>query len=326
MRWPTREEGRQLLVRLGVPERDLSAVLEQYPDDGTRPWWWDMLCDAHGRLVARMGRPGKVEMLPADAPELGPVQPFFGIYVLLSALPDVLEWHSRRGIPTAVSWATLEDLGRQVRIYHRFYGRSGFDEFDWVSRHFRGLVFQLGRLQFEPAALEEEWRSDPELIASAGAGGRVLALHVPEGGPLLPELCDDALTRAPGFFARHFPEEEYRVATCESWLLDGQLSEYLPPEANIVRFQRRFTMLPSCAVGNRAVLRFVFYKNEAALDQLPQDTRLKRAIVRHLEAGRDWFVRAGWLRLGPSKASPNGFAELGGTSREHPEVPVRPAG
>jgi hypothetical protein len=245
-----------------------------------------------------MGRPGRVELLPAGAPEFGSLQPFFGIYVLLSALPDVLEWHARRGIPPEVSWATLKDLGRQVGIYRRFHGRSGFDEFDWVSRHFRGLVFQLGRLQFERSVVEEEWRSDPELIAAAGTSGRVLAIHIPEGGPLSPELCDEALAKAPEFFARHFPDEVYQVGTCDSWLLDWQLSEYLPPEANIVRFQQRFKMLSGCAVGNRAVLRFVFYRNDAALDELPQGTALERAVVAHLRAGRDWFVRAGWLPLG----------------------------
>jgi hypothetical protein len=270
-----------------------------------------------------MDRPGKVDFLPTHAPDLGTLQGFFGIYVLLSALPDVLELHARHGIPTEVSWETLADLGRQIGIYRRFHGRSGFDEFDWLSRHFRGLIFQLGRLQFERSVVEEEWRSDPALIEAAGAGGRVLAIHIPEGGPLSSEMCDDALARAPRFFAQHFPDEEYRVATCDSWLLDGQLSEYLPAEANIVRFQRRFTMLTGGVVGNQTILRFVFYRNEAALDQLPQDTALERAVVRHLQAGRDWFVRAGWLRLEPSgsgSAGPHAKAKPGGsaTSAERP--------
>lgn len=298
LRWPEREKGGRLLTLLGLAERDVRAVLEQYPDERTPPWWWSSLFQAHGRLVASMGRPGKVELLAAGSPELGPLQPLFGVYVLLSALPDVLEWHDHHGIPAKISWATLQDLGRWVGIYRRFHGQCGFDEFDWVSRHFRGLVFQLGRLQFEPVVMEEEWLSDRELTDAAGRG-RVLAIHIPEGGPLSPDLCDESLAQAPEFFSRHFPNEDYRVATCDSWLLDEQLREYLPPDANIVRFQQRFKLLPGRAVANRLVMRYVFDREEATLDQLPQDTTLERAVVQHFRAGRDWFGRAGWARLLP---------------------------
>lgn len=310
--WPSRQEGQRLLVRLGLSERDLRAVMEQYPDGSTPPSWWPQLCGSRDRLVASMGRPGKVELLLPGTPDLGAVEPFFGIYVLLSALPDVLGWHARHGIPAETSWATLRDLGRQVGIYWRFHGHSGFDEFDWLSRHFRGLVFQIGRLQFERSSLEEEWKSERELTSAAGDGGRALAVHIPEGGPLSPHLCDEALAEAPEFFRRHFPDEDYRVATCDSWLLDEQLAEYLPPGANIVHFQRRFQALPGRTNGNRTVLRFVFYRHEAVLDELPQSTALQRAIVQHRMAGRDWFVRAGWLRL-PSSAP--------GPDRAHPDRP-----
>lgn len=305
LRWPTSEEAARLLTLLGFAEPDLKGVLELYPDDRTPPWWWPLLQESRLRLVASMGRPGKVDLLPPNAPELGAIKPFFGIYVLLSALPDVLEWHAQRCVPPEISWATLADLGRQAGIYRRFHGTSGFDEFDWLSGHFRGLIFQIGRLQFERSVVKDEWLSDPALAAAAGASGRVLAVHIPEEGPLSPELCDESLAKAPAFFARHFPDEEYRAATCDSWLLDRQLSEYLPPEANIVRFQQRFTLLPGPALGNRTVLRFVFYKNEAALGELPQRTTLERAVVRHLEHGRDWFVRVGWLLLEPSGPPPS---------------------
>ena len=298
MRWQGRDEGGRLLARLGVAEVDLRELLDAYPETSRPPWWWELLQGAHDRLVDSMGRPGKVELLPEGAPALGPVERFFGVYALLSVLPDVLEWHRSHGVPEDVSWATLRDLGRQVGIYRRFQGQSGFDEFDWVSRHFRGLVFQLGRLQFEPGAVNEEWLSDEAFASAVGPGGQMLAVHIPEAGPLAPELCDAAFASARSFFPEHFPGPDYRVATCDSWLLDPQLSEYLPPEANIVRFQRRFRVLPASAPGSRAVLRFVFYKNEAVLGQLPQRTLLERAIVQHLRGGGDWYVRVGWTELG----------------------------
>ena len=68
------------------------------------------------------------------------------------------------------------------------------------------------------------------------------------------EACDASFAWAPRFFARHFPEDDYRVATCGSWLLDEQLAEYLPETSNIVQFQRRFRLVPPDGFEPRSAL------------------------------------------------------------------------
>jgi hypothetical protein len=136
---------------------------------------------------------------------------------------------------------------------------------------------------------------------SYGPGDPVLAVHVPaSSGPLTPEACDASFGRARAFSARHFPEERYALAVCHSWLLDEQLGEYLPDDANIIRFQRRFRAAYRPAAGDATVLRCVFGQTGAGprrLDALPRRTRLERAILDHLRAGRHWPGGAGWLRL-----------------------------
>ena len=110
-----------------------------------------------------------------------------------------------------------------------------------------------------------------------------------------------SFARAARFFAHHHPDDAYRRAYCHSWLMDGQLAGYLSPDANIVRFQRRF-VVPDGAPAQSAdldVLKFVFDRpptplRPGELDGLPQRTSLQRALVAHLRSGGHWWTRVGW--------------------------------
>lgn len=202
------------------------------------------------------------------------------MYVFLAALPAVREWHTARGIPDDVSWVTLADLGRHTAIYRRMNGRPGFDEQRWLSLHFRGAIYELGRLQFERRA------------------DHALDVHIPESGPLDPEACTASFAAARKFFAQHFPEEEYSHAVCTSWLLDPQLREYLPPSSNIVQFQERFELVDEGEDGDEDVVGFVFRRRwPVAIDELPRGTTLERAVGAHLAVGRHWRTPTGRLVL-----------------------------
>jgi hypothetical protein len=285
----------QLLERLGFAEDDRAAVLEEWPSPERDGELWRELETAQRLVVQGLGG-----FEPLRLPAAPGASRFFWVYVFLGALDAVRAWHAERGIPAEVSWATLADLGRNVALYRRFHDRPGFDEEGWMLRHFRGGLYQLGRLQFD--------RGRPTLdagaLAAAGApftqGSLVLDVHIPETGPLTPQACDESFRAAGEFFSRFFPEEPYRFTVCNSWLLDEQLAEYLDPGSNIVRFQQRFRLLPGTEVGDEDVVGFVFRRKFAAragLDELPQRTRLERAVVTHLQAGRHWYLRSGWTAL-----------------------------
>jgi hypothetical protein len=119
-------------------------------------------------------------------------------------------------------------------------------------------------------------------------------VHIPEAGPLTPAACDASLRTARPFFEAHFPEHPFRVATCTSWLLDDQLADHLPATSNIVRFQRRFELVPG-ALDSDDAFDFVFRRPESAIDELAPRTTLERAIVGHVRGGRRWRLRTGWL-------------------------------
>jgi hypothetical protein len=184
------------------------------------------------------------------------------------------------------------------------YGTASFDRPGWLSLHFRGLLFRLGRLQFQRGRFPPDWPNDasaPERDGTGdhpGPGALALNVHIPEsGGPLSPDACSTSFVQARNLFARSFPEEPYRLARCTSWLLDPQLAAYLPPTSNIVRFQERFHLVAGGANGDAEVMRFVFRQVEPTLDALPRRTTLERAAVEHLRAGQHWQVRSGWRVL-----------------------------
>ncbi|SEH00085.1 hypothetical protein SAMN05444920_11564 [Nonomuraea solani] len=280
------------LLRLAVPHEDVNAVLAARPEPGTWQWWLAERC-AHS-LVSTMGEmadPPPFQSLP----ELGP---YFYVYVFLATLPHTRAYHRELGVPEEVSWATFTDLGRNMAVHRKRFGTGGLLVPYWFMLHARGILYELGRLQFNRDTLG---RTTGETLRAAGLpvgpGSPSLGVHVPDfHGPLTPEACDASFERARRFFPRHFPGDEVRVMTCGSWLLDDQLARYLPADSNILAFQRRFHLLHR--FDNSDLLAFVFggdapSPGDAAA--LPRRTRLERGIADHLAAGGTWYGRMGWL-------------------------------
>ncbi|MEU8688893.1 acyltransferase domain-containing protein [Streptomyces sp. NPDC048665] len=222
----------------------------------------------------------------------------FPAYVFLAAIPRTLARHRDRGIPPEISRRTLADLGRQMAAHRRRHGTTGVQARCWLVRHFRGELFQLGRLQFERARLGQ--RSAP-VIAAAGAaavpGTPCLNLHIPDfHGPLTPAACDRSLAWAREFFARHFPEERPVAALCHSWLLDRQLRRYLPADSNIIRFQDRFRAArEDSEPADTEPVQFVFGDPGLPVAELPRRTSVERAVGDHLRAGGHWYIGHGWF-------------------------------
>lgn len=197
-----------------------------------------------------------------------------------SAVPEVGKYHAARGIPADATTEILAELGSQMANRRSMYGSGGLHTYEWMTAHFRGVIYRTGRLLFERTM----------------NGERALGVHIPRG-KLTPRSCDESFAAAREFFATHYPDEPYKYATCVSWVLDPQLEEYLPPESNIVRFARRFTLLPlgETPPEDDETVKAVFAKLPGA--DLPRNTTLERAVVSHLDSGRHWYYRAGWLSL-----------------------------
>jgi hypothetical protein len=271
------------LPRLGAAPADAVDLFANRPT----PDRYAAIAESREELLAGIGVVAHGLLWP-DEPGEGT---FRYAWVLLSALPAIREYHQRLGVPEEVSWHTLADFGLQLARHRRMHGIPGLASADWLTLHFRGLLYRLGRLQFQRI-------DEPDI------GQPALAVHIPADGRLSLQLCDASFAWAPKFYARYYPDEPYRLAICHSWLIDDQLARYLPEDANIIRFQRRFWVPGEAPVSpaDLTVLKFVFDRPETPLrpgelDALPQRTTLERAVVTHLRDGGHWFSRTGWCDL-----------------------------
>lgn len=237
---------------------------------------------------------GKRVPIPQDGSAFGRLG-----YVLMfvSALPAVRTFHREHGIDEAQSRLILSDLGRHASVFHTRYGTAGFDKPDWLELHFTGKIYQLGRLQYQRALADE---SVATAASAAGIllepGQPILSLHIPRyQGPLAEAAVDESITIAHEFFATHFPGERYPVAICSSWLLDPQLVEHLGTQANIPRFAARFQLVGEPRTDATSALDFTFDRPDLPLPELPQRSRLERAVVQVLQSGGSWHSATGWF-------------------------------
>ena len=298
------EQDAGVLERLGVSGEDAAAVLATQPELSRSPGLSWLLRRCRRILLAHLGDAGApLPRLPQLPAALGPAGRCFPAHLFLATLPATLEWQQRQGIPAEVCWASHADLGRHMAIYRSVTGMTGVDEPWWLMLHLRGLLYEFGRLQFNLLRIggslsPGSWYDDASGLGPGfGPGDDAIGVHIPETGPLDPQQCAESVAAARAFFPRYFPSPTRTLAICESWLLDDQLSAYLPADANIIRFQRQFTLAPGWKAGDGDIVQFVFRRTVAELGAAPQRTTLQRAVVSHLRTGGHWRVRCGWLRL-----------------------------
>ena len=291
----------------GIDAADRADILATLPGNDTQAEWMWLLERAYHAARTDVGDAEGTRPMPSLPPALGMRARCFWIVVFLCAIDDIRRWHRAHGVSDEISRETLADLGRHTRLYRQRNGATGLDTHWWITLHFRGGLFSIGRLQYAPFHLLTGpagplfWYDEPA-AAALGTGFRrgdpALGLHIPDAGPLTRAACTESFHRARRFFQAHFPEFAEAVATCTSWLLDEQLLRYLDPDSNIVAFQRRFELVPGWRESDDSTFHFVFGSTRDRIDELEPRTTLEHAIVQHVRSGGHWGMRTGWLRLG----------------------------
>lgn len=205
---PDDAEMADILRDFEVPEEDIPAVLASRPDPNRDPERWWLLERSVVELVSTMGSLDNPPWFPSPCTVAG-LHPFFFVHVFIATLPHTRRYHRAHGIPDDIARATLADLGRNVRVNHKRYGEGGLEVSHWLMLHFRGRIYQLGRLQFERARLwERAVKSARAHGYDASSDDLALSVHIPDFlGPMTPEVCDESFAMARGFFPAHFPDE-----------------------------------------------------------------------------------------------------------------------
>jgi hypothetical protein len=134
----------------------------------------------------------------------------------------------------------------------------------------------------------DEWQ------IALGPGDPVLDLHIPAEGALTLDAIRDALAQAEPFFDHYYPEQKFVAYVCYSWLFSPQLETMLASDSNIVRWQHEGYLLPSDS-GSGDFLTFTFGAQSIDIATAPRNTRLRRAVIAHLDRGE--LLRCGGYLL-----------------------------
>ncbi|WP_144711589.1 hypothetical protein [Curtobacterium pusillum] len=243
------------------------------------------------RAIGTVPDPGEVahalEAVVAHLPS--PARDAALVDVLRASRPATAAWLRAHGATAAQAADSVADVDRKLARY----GLRGTG-LDWFCSVLTARVVTVGRLQFE--------------IGDATADGSAAwGVHVPEAGPLDPDACDRSFAAAPTVLSAVAPDHTAAWWQCRSWLLDPGLAEVLGPDANSVRFARRFRLDPpgpdDDAEGDDSVAKFVLGltgpdARATALRRPVPPGRLAAAVLDRWRAGEHWTARTGTRSTG----------------------------
>lgn len=296
---PPADTWREWLQYVEVPEEDLEDVIASTPTETDAPDLYRILQKGAAGLVSAMGQVESPPRFAALKDFSDPDHRFFYVQLLTACLPHVRAYHASLGIPEQITQATVADLGRNIRVHRKREGVGGLGVMWWLMLHFRGVIFQLGRLQFECRHAGDDIATSMRthgLVADASTN--VLSIHIPDfSGPMDHEACTASIAQAAEFFPTYLPNWQVSVAICNSWLLDPQMKAFLKPESNIIRFQDRFELVDQRWDASESVMQFVFGKHVDDVESITPHSSLERGVIDHLKSGGKFESRAGWFAL-----------------------------
>ncbi len=158
--------------------------------------------------------------------------------------------YAEKGIDRAILLDTLGEMRRWLEKFYIIRGKLSFGVFGWIKEILRPRIFKLGRLEF----CFDEYFTIPE--KDVKEGDTVIAIHIPSDGPLDVEECKKSIAMAKEFFPKYYPEREFKVIACRSWLLNKKLEDILGEDSNIVKFMNLFTVTD--LIESDSLFRFVF--------------------------------------------------------------------
>ncbi|WP_256760115.1 acyltransferase domain-containing protein [Cohnella sp. WQ 127256] len=201
-------------------------------------------------------------------------QLFLYLFVKLSV--DAYEEYQLRGIEDHIYFDTFSDIQLWCMNCLRDFGEYGIEECHWLQEHVQLRLFKLGRLQFQPYAIDRDVELNSKKISKNQV---VLNVHIPAGEPLDLQKVEESFDQASRFFRGINP-----VFICYSWLLYPKLSDILSSSSNILRFQHIFHV-DKVDHDVRDAERFIFNKTLAEPQQYAEHTSLQRNAKAYLMAG-----------------------------------------
>ena len=177
----------------------------------------------------------------AAAEHFSPTQepsPMWHLLHALSRCDDLEKIYKQKQIPEHILMDTLSDLVIWAQNHYLVHGTVGLLEPWWTEGHLNFKLFRLGRLQFKMGSCLMDL---PKYALRCG--DPILEIHIPQGEPLNMEEVHKSYLAAKQFFSNYFPEYDYQYFTCDSWLLDWHLKDFLRETSNTLKFAAEFDVV-----------------------------------------------------------------------------------
>ncbi|MBO7244964.1 MAG: hypothetical protein J6V53_06790 [Alphaproteobacteria bacterium] len=198
-----------------------------------------------------------------------------------------------------------ETILRGLKLY-KINGIS-YGSLAWGIRFVRQLLMKFGRLQFEysyyrdPFIVVKDKKGKKKILAASKTiknqsvliqpGDVCINIHIDRHGRLEPEMVNRSLALAKRDLKKYFPSVDKVVYRCHSWLLSLQMELFLTKDRHIMYFQSLFLLLPPHEedMGDD-FFRFLFNTQKTSvgfsIENLPEDTSLRRNVKKHLLEGK----------------------------------------
>ena len=126
-------------------------------------------------------------------------------------------------------------------------------------------------------------------------GDKVLHVHINSNGKLLDEDVKKSFAAAPEFFAKYFPEHNFKAFVCSSWLLDTGLKNVMKPESNILQFQKNFRIALGSENGFALYWNIFGIEDFLPLSELVPTNGFQQRVLDYLKAGNKLYSGKGFI-------------------------------
>ncbi|MBE7050740.1 MAG: hypothetical protein E7394_08280 [Ruminococcaceae bacterium] len=196
--------------------------------------------------------------------------------------------YEKLGIGEDILIDTLKDIPRWTDTYTNLKGNLYLGQLGWLRNHLTLRLFKLGRLQF---CFEDAHEDYPDVEVKKGE--KIVGIHIPSTGPLNVEECKESIENARKFFEKYFPEYEYKIFNCHSWLLDETLKNVMKKESNVLKFQTLFNIVSSSP--SDAILKYIFTWDTTRENLIEKQgtSSFAKSVKEHILSGGTFYESTG---------------------------------
>ena len=198
-------------------------------------------------------------------------------YVLKKSVSDCMMFENKNSKKLVAASAGIP-LNAQGEWDENFcIVKTKFEEND---KSYTVHISENGKIDLKATVLsKDEW----SLILSDKDDA--LEMHIPEDGKLSYDDCIESMKEAQEFYKKYF-DVDIKGFTVMSWLADEALNEVLPPESNILKFQKLYDVRMMSKLGSHQTIQRVFGdKWQGDIINAPENTSLQRNVKKSLLNG-----------------------------------------